>query len=471
MGGPTPQRRRAHSQSRGPQGSTQRGGRQETAMDTMEGQSLSEKYGDPVPFDDPGPDVPKSEGWKADYFKFLRYFTHGHYPSIPEDDLNVICAPVLRHLEAEREHWSMLREERPLELMPYLADVFERATALSLPTLQAFVKWIKVGSFYHAVIVQREQLNHVPHLRNVERPAMNQRSPNEDTLISHRQDYQGALSLTTTPLATLVKAQANLIVSLWICRRSQKEIKPLVLPPPNQAWLPQQAAGDASTSATQAAAQVSPPKGHKRQATGEPEHLGRPTKPFPLRLDNERRAAVKVLLDKAASLNHATSAEVVCCFKNKYPRLSPAEARWAANQLLVSLHEYHLMCVLYDPATVSPVLPKDLEDELRPVEEYYEEPPPGSLIDFHTVEAGYTLRYGSLIHRIDQSSTRGPGASQSVHHDDHEVGPLLKMLLVPGTCPLTAEAVISRVIAENVDTLERLRQETLLKATQAQKGP
>ena len=298
---------------------------------------------------------------------------------------------------------------------------------------------------------------------------MNQRSPNEDALISHRQEYQRALGQTNASLATLVKAQANFIVSLRICWKSQKEIKPLALPLPIQARLPQPVAGDASTGATQAVAQVSPSKGHKRQATGEPERPGRPAKPFLLRSDNDRRASVKTLLDRAASVTHATSMEVVRYFKIKYPTLTPAEARQAANQLLVSLHEYHLMCVLHDPATVSPVLPVELKDQLRPVQEYYEEPLSGSPMDFHSVEAGYTLRLGSLLHRIDQSVTRGPGTSQSVHHDEHEVGPLLKMLLVPGTCPLTAEAVMTRVIAENVDTLERLRQETLPKATQAQK--
>ena len=110
-----------------------------------------------------------------------------------------ICGPVLVYLEADREHWSLLREEKPLELMPYLADVFERRTGLPLPALQAFVKWIKAGSFYHAVIIRREQLNHVPHLKHAEMPAMNQRSPNEDALISHRQDYQQALNQTSQP--------------------------------------------------------------------------------------------------------------------------------------------------------------------------------------------------------------------------------------------------------------------------------
>ena len=39
-----------------------------------EGATLTEKWGDPRPFDDEGPDMPKSKGWKADYSTFFLYF-------------------------------------------------------------------------------------------------------------------------------------------------------------------------------------------------------------------------------------------------------------------------------------------------------------------------------------------------------------------------------------------------------------
>ena len=61
------------------QATTQGDARQETPMNTSEvhpreGATLAEKWGDPHPFDDEGPDMPKSEGWKADYFTFFHYF-------------------------------------------------------------------------------------------------------------------------------------------------------------------------------------------------------------------------------------------------------------------------------------------------------------------------------------------------------------------------------------------------------------
>ena len=48
----------------------------------------------------------------------------------------------------------------------------------------------------------------------------------------------------------------------------------------------------------------------------------------------------------------------------------------------------------------------------------------------------------------------------------HSAGPLLRLLLGPGTCPLTVEAVVARVIAENVETLHEVRRRAVSKAQQ-----
>ena len=178
--------------------------------------------------------MPKSEGWKVDYTTFFRYYLRGHYPHIPLAQLRVIYEPVLRYLGTRREFWAVLKEEDPLQLMPYLASVFERKTTLALPALANYKKWIKVGSFYHAAILLREELNHTPHLAMAQAPNMNQRSPNEDALISHHQEYKATLQQADVSLATLAKAQMNLLTSLAICRKDTREVKALSLPKPLQ---------------------------------------------------------------------------------------------------------------------------------------------------------------------------------------------------------------------------------------------
>ena len=367
----------------------------------------------------------------------------------------------------------MLKEEDPLQLMPYLASAFERKTTLTLPALANYKKWIKPGSFYHAVILRREELNHTPHLAMAQAPSMNQRSPNEDTLISHQQEYKAALLQADVSLATLAKAQMNFLTSLAICRKDTREVKALSLPAPLQVRQPQSRAGDATLGVTLAAPPPPPnrvpttSKRQKRQATGEADCPGCSLNPFPLQADGDRRAMVEVLLNTAAGITHATSEEVARYFQTKYPRISPAYARRGANQLLVTISEYHLMCALHDPSGVSPVVPSQIEQELHLEEEYYEQLPPGTPVDFCQVEWGCTLRFRAFVHRINQSVTQGIGTSQSVREDEHSAGPLLQLLLGPGTSPLTEEAVIARVIAENMETLHEMRWHALLKVQQA----
>ena len=84
--------------------------------------------------------MPKSEGWKTDYSTFFRYFLREHYPQIPPALLRVIYEPVLRYLGTRQEFWARLKEEDPLQLMPYLAAIFKRQTTLTLPTLAKYKK-------------------------------------------------------------------------------------------------------------------------------------------------------------------------------------------------------------------------------------------------------------------------------------------------------------------------------------------
>ena len=205
-------------------------------------------------------------------------------------------------------------------------------------------------------------------------------------------------------------------------------------------------------------------KRQKRPATGEADHPGCSLNLFPLQADGDRRAMVEILLNTAAGITHATSEEVARYFQVRYPRMSAADARRRANQLLVSLSEYQLECAIHDPSVVSPVISSQIDQELKP--EYYDQPPKGTPVDFRLVEQGRTLRFATFLHRIDQTVTRGAAASNSVRVEDHGTGPLMQLLLGPGTCPLTMESVIAWVIAENVETLVELRKCALSKAQQ-----
>ena len=124
------------------------------------------------------------------------------------------------------------------------------------------------------------------------------------------------------------------------------------------------------------------------------------------------------------------------------------------------------MCTLHDPSVVSPVVSSQIDQELCPEEEYYDQLPEGTPVDFCLVEQGHNLRFTTFLHRINQTVTRGIGASNSVSVEEHSTGPLMRLLLGPGTCPLTVESVIARVITENVETLVELKKHALSKAQQ-----
>ena len=300
---------------------------------------------------------------------------------------------------------------------------------------------------------------------------MNQRSPNEDALISHHQEYKAAFQQVNTSLATLAKAQMNFLTSLAICRQDTREIRTLSLPEPLQARQPQSGAGDAMGTIPDAPLLPSnwaptTSKRQKRPATSEADRPGHSLNPFPLQADGDRRAMVEILLNTAVGITHTTSEEVARYFQIKYPRMSSADTHCGANQLLVTLSEYQLECILHDLPMVSPVVSSQINQELKPEEEYYDQPPDGTPVDFRLVEQGCTLRFATFLNRIDQTVTRGIGASNSVRVEEHGTGPLMRLLLGPGTCPLTVESVIARVITENVETLVELRKHALSKAQQ-----
>ena len=47
-----------------------------------------------------------------------------------------------------------IKEESPLEYMPFIAEEFYRATGLRLHDLPEFTLWIKKGSYFHGLLVE-----------------------------------------------------------------------------------------------------------------------------------------------------------------------------------------------------------------------------------------------------------------------------------------------------------------------------
>ena len=63
--------------------------------------------------------------------------------------------------------------------MPYIIEEFHRATSLCLHDLPEFTLWIKRGSYFHRLLVERGQVQECPHLIGVPLPRWPQPMPSK----------------------------------------------------------------------------------------------------------------------------------------------------------------------------------------------------------------------------------------------------------------------------------------------------
>ena len=81
-----------------------------------------------------------------------------------------------------------IKEENPLDYMAYIAEEFEKATGLCLNCLPDFTLWIRRGSYFHRLLVERGQVQQCPHLIGAPLPRWPQLKPSE----SQEESYQQA---------------------------------------------------------------------------------------------------------------------------------------------------------------------------------------------------------------------------------------------------------------------------------------
>ena len=436
-------------------------------MDTSEDPPSSEKpLEGPVDVEDSGPSLPKSEGWRVDFTTILKYFMKLHYPGITPMRMRQAIRIVLQWLDDRREYWQPVREGDPITFMKYLAQVVQEQTSLILPTLKWYTKWIKATSWHNAVVLRQEQLNLCPHLVRAELPKPNIRPPSEDTMLSHRTDYAATHKWVEEALVTLAKVQQNLHTSITICKGDHREIKPLELPVPIQAVPSTSGGGDTSRAPSTG---LTGNKRHKKSTLGDPSCPGRSLNPFPLNPDDdERRAMVKILLDTTGSFGYATCEEVAESIHAQYPDLDMEACQMMANRILVTIAEYHLLCTIQDPIVVSLVVPREVLASLPPLERYYAvQLPPGISPNLRIIEEVCTLQFIIWLHKTDMCQQYGWEAAESIHLEDHTMGPLLSLFLCTGTGLMMAEAVFAHIVAENYDNLQECLKKTRVCLTEA----
>ena len=176
------------------------------------------------------------------------------------------------HLLQCKEEWRDIKENHPIEYIPYMEDHFHAAMGLRLNGLRDFTGWIKPGSYYHGLVARQGHLHKCPHLVKAALLRWLQIMPSESHQVSQKKAETPATS-SSAPSAGASEAQVT-------CSNN--------IPAPMETG----GVGDAKSWAEQVEAsadddfQRDRPTKHRRSQLRRRE--ARPTLPFPLQ-DNEGR--------------------------------------------------------------------------------------------------------------------------------------------------------------------------------------
>ena len=160
----------------------------------------------------------RSTGWRKDLGHILGSFYKYCYPFHKEVEWNKLKAKFFNYLGQCQEEWKTLKEEKPLQYMPYMERHFQDLTGIKLKRLGQFTGWIKPGSYYHAVVVRQGQLHRCLHLAGTTPPKGPQIHPSQTYAVTQKKEEtpttsahmpgvkggmtQGALSNAPTPMET-----------------------------------------------------------------------------------------------------------------------------------------------------------------------------------------------------------------------------------------------------------------------------
>ena len=121
----------------------------------------------------------KSAGWRKDLEHVLKIYYKHNVASFKEEEWVKMKEKFFTHLLQRKEEWRDIKENRPMQYMPYMEDHFYAATGLRLNGLRDFTGWIKQGSYYHRLVARQGHLYKCPHLAGAVLPRWPQVKPSE----------------------------------------------------------------------------------------------------------------------------------------------------------------------------------------------------------------------------------------------------------------------------------------------------
>ena len=351
------------------------------------------------------------------------------------------------YLGQRQEEWKTIKEEKPLQYMPYMESCFQTLTGIRLKGLSQFTEWIKPGSYYHGVVARKGQLHMCLHLAGTEPPKGLQIHPSQTRPVTQKEE-----ETPTTSLHTPGKEGS--------ATQGARSDSPAPMETggagDGQSWMEQ-----AEASADEEWRRGRPAKHHRSMSR---KWEGQSTNPFLLQDSEGRHEAVQQLYWHAGELTPARHDVAAQGMARHYPGMELGEAKSLNNQVLCMISEYHLTCLSQGSSCISPVLPEAAKDLLPPIEEYLADDSFQGTRNLRVLEKAKTLRVAVWLHRLDMAAAGDGTASLSLDVTQHGRGPLLEFLLAPQASSLTFEEVVQWVLAENryktessLDNVQKLR--------------
>ena len=363
-------------------------------------------------------------GWKKDLDHILGSFYYYNYPSHKEAEWKKLKTNFFKYLGQHQEEWRAIKEEKPLQYMPYMERHFQALTSIKLKGLSQFTGWIKPGSYYHGVAARQGQLHRCLHLAGTEL---------SKGLLIHPSQTHSVTQKEETPTTSLHMLDKEGSTTQGACSDSPAPMETGGAGD-GQSWVEQ-----AKASAIEEERRGRPTK-HRQSASTKRE--GWSTNPFLLQDSEGRREVVQQLYRHAGELTPARHDVAAQGMARHYPGMESGKAKSLNNQVLCMISEYHLTCLSQGSSCISPVLPEAAKDLLPPMEEYLADDSFHGTRDLRVEEKAKTLWVAVWLHRLDMAAAEDGATSWSLDDTQHSRGPLLEFLLAPMTSSLTFEGTV-----------------------------
>ena len=380
----------------------------------------------------------RSQGWRKDLDLIFKVYYKYNFSSFKESEWSKIRDKVLDHLLPHQDEWRSIKENDPLQYMPYMEEQFFAATGIRLKGLAECTIWIKWGSYYHSVVAEKRQLHKCPHLVGIEPPRGPQITPSESHWVSQRKLETPATSSSAPAIEASTPQGATTDVPALMETGGAGD---------GQSWVEQTEAKDNFKRRRPA----------KHPWSQSRRWEDRPTFPFPLQDEEGRCTSTQELYRYSGQQPLAHNNVATMGITHLHLEVLPRDARSLGNQVLCMVAEYHLTSHAQGSSSLSPILLEAVRDLLPPMESYIGGGAFCGTRDMRVVERAMTLQIATWLHRLDMAVEGDQIASQTLEATRHRRGPLVDLLLAPMTGSLTFTEVVDWVLDEN-----RCREESSL---------